>query len=103
MDPKFPKRPLGSIILKGYNRPVERTTDGKLKRLKEYRTCQELSKNEPHWRTFEEPEPGRVFLWFTEEQWKSIVPREPSLGLSCPVPEAVGDRMVRLAMLNTVY
>ena len=103
MDPAFPRRPAGSIILKGYNRPLERGSDGKLKRLKEYRDCQELSPKSPHWRTFADPEPGRIWLWYTQEQWKSIVPREPKAGMSFPVPEAVGDRMVRLTLLNTIF
>jgi len=103
MDPAFPKRPAGSIILKGYNRPLERGADGRLKRLKEYRDCQELGKNDSNWRTFVEPEPGRVFLWFTQEQWKSIVPAQPKLGMTFPFPEAVSDRLVRLTLLNTIY
>ena len=103
MDPAFPKRPPGSLILKGYNRPLERGTDGKLKRLKDYRDCQELGKNDANWKTFVEPEPGRTFLWFTQEQWKSILPAEPKVGLKYAVPEAVGDRMVRLTLLNTIY
>lgn len=102
-DPKFPKRPPGSIVLKGYNRPLERGADGKLKRLKEYRDCQELSPKDPHWRTFAEPEPGRIWLWYTQEQWKSIVPREPKAGMTFPVPDAVADRMVRLTLLNTIF
>ena len=103
MDPAFPKRPAGSLLLKGYNRPLERGADGRLKRLKDYRDCQELGKNDSNWRTFVEPEPGRVFLWFTQEQWKSILPAEPKAGLKYPIPEAVGDRMVRLTLLNTIY
>ena len=46
---------------------------------------------------------GRTFLWFTQEQWKSILPVEPKVGLKYAVPEAVGDRMVRLTLLNTIY
>lgn len=103
MDPAFPKRPEGSIILKGYNRPLERGADGEFKRLKEYRKCQELSKDSLHWTTFVDPEPGRVFLWFTQEQWKSLLPREPRTGMTYPVPEPVADRLVRLTLLNTVY
>jgi len=103
MDSSYPKRPAGSIILKGWNRPLERGADGKHKRLKEYRDCQELGKNDLNWRTFLEPEPGRIFLWYTQEQWKSIVPREPKAGLSFPVPDGVADRMVRLTLLNTIF
>jgi len=103
MDPAFPKRPAGSIILKGYNRPLDRGADGKLKRLKEYRDCQELGKNDSNWQTFVDPEPGRVFLWFTQEQWKSIVPREPQAGMTLPFPDAVAERMLRLTLLNTIY
>ena len=103
MDPAFPKRPAGSLILKGYNRPLDRGADGRHKRLKEYRDCQELGQNDVNWRTFVDPEPGRVFLWFTREQWTSIVPAEPRVGQSVPLPDAVADRMIRLTLLNTIY
>lgn len=103
MDPNYPKRPAGSIILKGFNRPLERGADGKHKRLKEYRDCQELGKDDSNWQTFKDPEPGRVFLWFTQEQWKSILPLEPKAGMTYPFPDAVADRMVRLTLLNTIY
>lgn len=103
MDASFPKRPAGSIILKGYNRPLERGADGRHKRLKEYRDSQELGKNDSNWQTFKDPEPGRVWLWFTEEQWKSVVPRDPQAGATCPLPDAVADRMIRLTLLNTIY
>lgn len=103
MDPKFPRRPAGSLVLKGYNRPMERPADGPLRRLREYRDCQELSKDSVNWHTFVDPEPGRVFLWFTEEQWRSLVPREARAGAAFPLPEAVAARVVRLALLNTIY
>jgi len=103
MDPAFPKRPARSIILKGYNRPLDRGSDGRHKRLKEYRDCQELGKEDANWKSFVDPEPGRVWLWFNEEQWKSIVPREPTAGLRFAVPDAVADRIIRLTLLNTIY
>ena len=106
MDPNIPKRPAGSIILKGYNRPLERGADGKLKHLKEYRDCQELNPKDMVWRTFQDVEPGRTFVWLSREQWTLIVPRESSElkpGFNYAVPEAVADRMVRLALLNTVF
>lgn len=103
MDPALRKRPPGSLVLKGYNRPVERGPDGELRRLREYRDCQELSKKEPHWKTFVEPEPGRVWLWLTEEQWKPLVPSDPSEGQKFPCPEGAAGRLVRLTLLNTIY
>lgn len=103
MDPEWPKRPAGSLILKGYNRPLERGADGALKRMKAYADCQELSPKAPHWRTFEEPEPGRTFLWFSREQVLSLLPRDPEAGRTFPVPPAVADRLVRLPLLNTLF
>jgi len=103
MDPNYPKRPAGSLILKGYNRPLDRGADGKHKRLKEYRDCQELGKEDSNWQTFVDPEPGRVWLWFTREQWTSIVPPDAKPGQSFPLSEAVADRIVRLTLLNTIY
>ena len=103
MDASYPKRPAGSIILKGWNRPLDRGADGRHKRLKEYRDCQELGKEDTNWQTFVDPEPGRVWLWFTQEQWKSIVPPDAKTGQSFPLSEAVADRIVRLTLLNTIF
>lgn len=103
MDPAFPKRPPGSIILKGFNRPLEPGPDGELKRPKFYRDCQELSPESANWKTFEDPEPGRTFVWFTEEQWKAILPRSRETGRTYPLPDEVADRIVRLTLLNTIY
>ncbi len=103
MDPAFPRRPEGSLILKGYNRPLGRDEAGRLVRLKEYRDCQELSPDGPHWKTFVDPEPGRSFLWFTEAQCKAVVPADPQAGRTIPLAEPVADRIVRLTLLNTIY
>lgn len=102
-DPAFPKRPPGSLILKGYNRPLGRGPDGGLARLKEYRDCQELSKDGANWQTFINPEPGRTFTWLSEEQWKSLLPAEPRKGATFRVSEAVADRLTRMTLLNTIY
>ena len=102
-DPKFPKRPAGSLILKGYNRPLARREDGGLERLKAYWDCQELSVKSLHWKEFNEPEPGRTFIWFTREQWKSLIPPDPRPGMTYPVPDAVADRLIRLPLLNTIF
>ena len=44
-----------------------------------------------------------MWLWFTQEQWKSIVPPYAKTGMSFPLSEAVADRIVRLTLLNTIY
>ena len=103
MDPAFPRRPAGSIILKGYNRPLERGKDGALKRMKAYADCQELSPKSLHWRTFKAPEPGRTFLWFSRKQWTSLLPEDLHPGETLPVPESVASRLVRLPLLNTLF
>ena len=102
-DPEFPSRPPGSLILKGYNRPLGRRDDGTLERLASYWDCQELSVDAPHWREFKAPEPGRTFLWFSREQWTSLVPAEPKAGSTFVVPDAVADRLIRLPLLNTIF
>jgi hypothetical protein len=103
MDPAFPRRPAGSLILKGYNRPLERGADGRLRRVKEYWDCQELSADSVNWHKFLDPEPGRTWVWLSREQVKSLVPPEPRVGASSPVPEAAAARLVRLPILNTIY
>ena len=102
-DPEFPKRPPGSLILKGYNRPLERGKDGELKRMASYWDCQELSIKSMHWKEFKEPEPGRTFLWLSNEQWRSLLPPDPRPGKTYPVPDPVADRLVRLPLLNTIF
>lgn len=102
-DPGFPRRPAGSLVLKSYNRPLERGDGGAFRRPKEYRDCQELSKDGANWKTFVDPEPGRTFTWLSQEQWRALVPREPKKDASFPVPEAIAGRIVRLTFLNTIY
>jgi hypothetical protein len=103
MDPKFPKRPAGSLMLKGYNRPLERGADGQIRRLKEYWDCQELSADSVNWHKFADPEPGRTWVWLSKEQWQAIVPANPAAGAAFPMPEAAASRLVRLPILNTIY
>ncbi len=103
LDPAFPRRPEGSLLLKGYNRPLERGEDGRLRRVKEYWDCQELSADSVNWKKFVDPEPGRTWVWLSREQWRALVPADPRAGLSFPVPEAAAARLVRLPILNTIY
>lgn len=103
MDPKFPRRPAGSLLLKGYNRPMERTADGEVRRVKEYWDCQELSADSVNWKKFAEPEPGRTWVWLTREQWKALVPANPAVGTTVPMAAEAADRLVRLPILNTIY
>ena len=103
MDPKFPKRPAGSLMLKGYNRPLERGADGDLRRVKEYWDCQELSADSVNWKKFLDPEPGRTWVWLSQDQWRALVPADPRAGMTFPVAEGAADRLVRLPILNTIY
>ena len=102
-DARFPERPAGSLVLKGYNRPLERGPGGELKRVKEYWDCQELSPESVNWKKFVDPEPGRTWVWLTREQWTSIVPADLKPGKTFPVPDAAAGRLVRLPLLNTMY
>jgi hypothetical protein len=103
MDPAYPRRPAGSLLLKGYNRPLERGADGELRRMKEYWDCQELGPQDVNWKRFVDPEPGRTWVWLTREQWTALVPPDPKVGVSFSVPEAAAGRLVRLPLLNTIY
>ncbi len=103
MDPAFPKRPPGSLILKGYNRPLERGAGGEIRRMKEYWDCQELGTDSMHWAKFTDPEPGRTWVWLSREQWTALVPADPREGLIFPVAHATANRLIRLPLLNTLY
>jgi hypothetical protein len=42
-----------------------------------------------------ESEPGRDHLWLTRTEWQSLVPDQPRVGDTFPVPAAVADRIIR--------
>jgi hypothetical protein len=43
---------------------------------------------------------SRDFLWLTQDEVKSLVPAEPKVGLSFPVPAAIAERIARFHLLD---
>ena len=78
-DPPAP--PTNGLILKEYSRALLRDEKGKL--LRPTRVL--MSGGEYGWNA----EPQLDFVWFTESEWKSLMPAEAMKGATHPVPGAI--------------
>jgi hypothetical protein len=88
-DPaRDPAPPAGGLILKVFARGLTPSGDG--------------------WEIYRNPkahlsrEPGRDHCWFTEAEWKSLVPEKPAVGEQAPVPAAITDRLCRRYLIDLV-
>lgn len=45
-------------------------------------------------------EPQVEFVWITEKEWQAMVPADPQVGASIPVPQAVVDRLLTFHMMD---
>jgi hypothetical protein len=102
-DAAFPKRPAGSIILKSYNRLLERDQKGDWRRKTGTVHRLNLTQDEKDPRWIQDPEPGRTWVWLAEAKWRSLLPAQPKAGDKVAVPDAVANRLLRLTMLDTIY
>jgi hypothetical protein len=85
----YPAPPRGGLILKVCARGLERDDQG---RLQIYRNPKaHLSR-----------EPGRDYVWFTESEWKSLVPARCRKGDSFAVPGSIADRICRRYLIDLV-
>jgi hypothetical protein len=89
-DPKLaPTPPRGGLILKVYSRPL-------------------VQDSKEGWQIYRNPkshltrEPGRDFLWLTEEEWKSLLPARPQQGARFDVPAPLVDRFCRRYLIDLV-
>jgi len=48
-------------------------------------------------------EPAHFNVWFTEAEWKSLVPAEPKKGVTFPVPDAMQKRLLRYHLVNGTF
>jgi hypothetical protein len=82
-----PTPPKGGLILQVYSRALT-AIDGKFA---PYKT--EVSRS---W------EPGRDFVWLTEEEWRSLVPTDLKAGQRHEIPAAIQMRLVRRYLIDLV-
>jgi hypothetical protein len=82
-----PAPPKGGLILQVYSRALT-PIDGKLA---PYKT--EVSRS---W------EPGRDFVWLTEDEWRSLIPTDPKVGQRHDVSSAIQMRLVRRYLIDLV-
>ena len=101
-DPQFPRRPAGSIVLKSYNRQLERDARGSLQRKDKYIPWSYAGKPVPE-AAISNPEPGHAYLWLSKEKWVSLLPPQPRKGARVPAPRPVVDRLARHALGLTTY
>jgi len=102
-DAAFPKRPEGSIILKSYNRILERGKQGEWRRKTGSVHRLNLNQDPKDPRYIQDPEPGRTWVWLDEAKWRSLVPAQAKVGDIVAVPETVANRILRLTMMDTIY
>lgn len=88
-DKADPAPPPGGLVLRVFERPLERTADGAFK---PYR----------HPKAHLSQDAGRDFLWMTEAEWRSLVPADPKKGDRVAVPAAIVDRICRRYLIDLV-
>jgi hypothetical protein len=74
--------PKGGLILKFYERYLDRDAKGELGHVKD--------KDWDWWGTYAEPQ--HDYMWLTQAEWKSLVPASAKKGDNFPVPEAISKR-----------
>lgn len=86
---KNPAPPPGGLVLKVFARGLEKA-------------------EQDQWKIYRNPkahlsqEPGRDHLWFTEEEWRSLIPAEPTEGETAIMPAPLADRICRRYLIDLV-
>jgi hypothetical protein len=83
MDPKIPGPPEGGLILQVYESRLLGDLKGELRRREKHETFS--------WGTYE---PGRDQIWFSEIEWKELLPPDRKKGTRHPLPTSVAGRMI---------
>jgi hypothetical protein len=87
-----PQPPPGALILKVYSRGLERDARGRLYAPQSFRLGAS--------KTTIKAEPQRDFLWLTEAEWRSLIPPQPTEGMTYPVPAAIRNRICYFHLAN---
>jgi hypothetical protein len=107
-----PTPPRDGLILKQYYRTLGRDTKGYLRHVNRQDFVTNITgmvdKQSPKEfidlciskKVFYEAQPD--FVWLTEEEWKSLVPRDPKPGKSMPVATAISERIFRYHLIPTM-
>ncbi|MSQ96869.1 MAG: hypothetical protein EXR98_20265 [Gemmataceae bacterium] len=91
--------PPGGLILRSFARNLKKD-GGELARI----TREDLKDRElyPGWAPVY-AEPAHFNVWFTEAEWKSLVPAEPRKGVTFPVLDAIQKRLFRYHLVNGTF
>lgn len=92
--------PAGGLILRSHVRNLKKDDRGELAVI----TREDLKDRDlyPGWNPIY-TEPAHFNVWFTEAEWKSLVPAEPKKGASFPVPDALQKRLFRYHLVNGTF
>jgi hypothetical protein len=84
--------PPGGLILRSHVRNLKRGGRGELAAI----TRKDLKDRTlyPGWSPAY-TEPAHFTVWFTEAEWKSLIPADPKKGATFPVPDAIQKRLFR--------
>lgn len=94
--------PPNALILRTYHRILTREPDGTVReaRAGDYPQTFDLTGNEAWIANYGEKwEAQPDFMWIKEDEWKSLVRPNPTVGDSYPLLEAVADRMTRAHLI----
>jgi hypothetical protein len=92
--------PPGGLILTSYLRNLKRDDRGELARI----TRDDLKDRKlfPDWNPIY-TEPAHYSVWLTESEWKSLVPQQPRVGDSAPIPDGIQKRLIRYHLVNGTF
>ena len=94
------KPPEGGLILKSFIRNLKSSESGDLARI----TRDDLKDRTafPGWNPIY-TEPAHFTVWFTETEWKSLVPAEAKVGDRVSIPDGIQKRLIRYHLVNGTF
>jgi hypothetical protein len=92
--------PSGGLVVASFVRNLKRDESGKLARI----TRDDLKDQQryPQWNPVY-AEPARYNLWLTREEWQSLIPAQPEVDSTFPVPDAIRRRIFRFHLTDGTY
>jgi len=90
----FPRPPKGGLVLASYVRALRRAPGGEVSRVREEDLIRDRATTYPHW-TLDNTKAKMDVAWFTEGEWKALLPESPKKGDRFPMIEVVRRRLIR--------
>lgn len=92
--------PNGGLILRNFVRNLKKAANGEFAAI----TGEDLQDRTlyPGWNPIY-TEPAHFNVWFTELEWKSLVPADPEKGATFNVPDAIQKRLFRYHLVNGTF